>query len=191
MRVQLSLLCLALCLVACSSPGNTQNDRPADGGNLAGDEPETEPLPPHPVKGFGWIDNGADLEALPSSTRAIWTGESGSPYLGDVEVKQLARFSKLERLKLVHCRGITDEGLAVLARLTNLRELDLSGCTAITDDGVSQLEALGKMRLLTLNFCPKVTKPAIRELERALPRADIIWSSDDPPLGAAPDYRPK
>ncbi|CAG0930433.1 hypothetical protein PLCT1_01378 [Planctomycetaceae bacterium] len=143
---------------------------------------------PADARGKAVIATRADIEALPADIGFVTSGDHGSVELYSEDLAALARLKHLQRLHLRHCRGIGDQGMTHLAKLKSLRELDLSGCTALTGAGIAKLAALKNLRELLLNFCPKIKKSEIEDLQRALPRADIVWSSDDPPMGAPPDH---
>lgn len=137
------------------------------------------------------IRNRADIDALPAGTRGVTSGDHGSRELTDSDMEALLRLSQLERVHLRHCHGLGNDAVRALARLPRLRELDLSGCKAVSDEGIAALKQRSSLRTILLNHCPKVTRPAVEELERALPRADVVWSSADAPMGGPPDYQPR
>ena len=136
----------------------------------------------------GRIQTRADLEALPAETTFITSGDHGSVELTSDDLAALSRFPRLQRLHLRHCRGIGNSALDHIAKLKHLRELDLSGCVALTGGGIAKFARMANLRELLLNFCPKVTRPDVERLQRELPQCDIVWSSDDPPLGAPPNH---
>lgn len=154
------------------------------------DEPDFSlPADKHTREGF--VRTGEDLRALAPETTFITTGDHGTPQLGDDDLALLERFPRLQRLHLRHCRNISDDGLVHVACRTSLRELDLSGCVKITGNGIARLASLKSLRELLLNYCPKVRRNDVEALIPSLPRCDVVWSSDDPPMGGPPDYQPK
>lgn len=170
-------IALALLLTSCAT--KTADSR-------LDDEPDFS-LPAAHVK-EGRVQSRADLEALPSETVYITSGDHGSVELSSDDLAALARFPRLQRLHLRHCRGIGNAGMDYIANLRHLRDLDLSGCVALTGSGIDKLAGLTNLRELLLNFCPKITRSDVERLQRDLPRCDIVWSSDDPPLGAPPNH---
>lgn len=175
----LHLCPLVLLLAACTAH--------SAGGEAAGDEPDfSVPADTHVKEGR--IQSRADLEALPQETVFISSGDHGSVELSSDDLVVLARFGRLQRLHLRHCRGIGNAGMDYIADRTSLTDLDLSGCVGLTGDGIAKLSNLRNLHELRLNFCPKIKRSDVEALQRALPRADIVWSSDDPPLGAPPNH---
>lgn len=181
MKLRALCSCAALLLLGACALAPAETESP--------DEPDFSL--PATEAGLTIIATRADIEALPAGTRGITTGDHGSRELSDSDVEALLRLKQLERVHLRHCHGIGNDALRALARLPRLRELDLSGCKGVTDAGVMALKDCPSLRTILLNHCPKVTKPGVRELERALPRADVVWSSADAPMGGPPDYQPK
>jgi hypothetical protein len=178
---------LLLVLLLLSACGTEKSSSRSDG---AQDEPDFS-VPAEGGRSTPEIRTRADLELLPVSTSFITAGDNGSPDLSSDDLETLSRFTHLQRLHLRHCRGIGNSGMEYIAALTSLRDLDLSGCTALTGTGIAKLATLKHLNELRLNFCPKVTRADVESLQRAMPRADIVWSSDDPPLGAPPDHPPR
>jgi Leucine Rich repeat len=170
---------LAMLLAGCAASPT--------GRSGEGDEPDFS-LPAGTHVKEGRIQTRADLEALSAETSFISMGDHGSVELTSDDLSALARFPRLQRLHLRHCRGIGNSSLEHISKLKHLRELDLSGCVALTGAGIAKLAGLTNLRELLLNFCPKVTRPDVERLQRALPQCDIVWSSDDPPLGAPPNH---
>lgn len=179
-RPDLCAFAAALLLSACS----TAHVEPLQQDDLDFSLPAAE-------AGLTTITTRADIEALPANTRGVTAGDHGSRELTDSDIEALLRLKQLERVHLRHCGGIGNSAVRALAQLSRLRELDLSGCKAVTDAGILALKECPSLRTILLNHCPKVTKPAVKELERALPRADIVWSSAEAPMGGPPDYQPK
>lgn len=178
----ISVAALMFLATACASTGS--QDTQAD------DEPDFSiPADTHVREGF--IQSRADLLSLPPETTFITSGDHGSVELSSDDLEALSRFPRLQKLHLRHCRGIGNAGLDHIAKLKHLRELDLSGCVALTGRGIAKLAALRNLREILLNFCPKITRPEVEDLQRQLPRCDVVWSSDDPPLGAPPNHPAK
>jgi Leucine Rich repeat len=171
---------IALALLVSSCASKTSDTRPSD-------EPDFS-LPADAHVKEGHIQSRADLEALAAETTFITSGDHGSVELSSDDLQVLARFTRLKRLHLRHCRGIGNAGMDYIATHTGLEDLDLSGCVALTGDGIAKLATLRNLRELRINFCPKITRSEVEQLQRAMPRADIVWSSDDPPLGAPPNH---
>jgi hypothetical protein len=169
---------LVTCLLLGGCASTARDDAAEPDFSLPADSPVKE----------GRVQSRADLEALPAETTFITSGENGSVELSSDDLHVLARFTRLQRLHLRHCRGIGNAGMDYIANLNGLRDLDLSGCIALTGDGIAKLSNLRNLNELRLNFCPKVTKGDVESLQRALPRADIVWSSNDPPMGAPPNH---
>jgi len=94
------------------------------------------------------IQSRADLEALPAETVFITSGDHGSVELSSDDLHALARFSRLQRLHLRHCRGIGNAGMDYVATRTSLLDLDLSGCVALTGEGIAKLATLRNLREL-------------------------------------------
>lgn len=179
------LTCLACLLLHACSSGRE---------NSTGETPAEEPdfsLPADTHVREGFIQSRADLLALPPETTFITSGDHGSVELSSDDLEALSRFPRLQKLHLRHCRGIGNIGLDHIAKLKHLRELDLSGCVALTGRGIAKLADLKSLREILLNFCPKITRPDVEDLQRQLPRCDVVWSSDDPPLGAPPNHPAK
>lgn len=172
------IIAIALLLTGCASQSSDRR---------SADEPDFS-LPADSRVKEGFIQSRADLETLSPETTFITSGEHGSVDLSSDDLHALARFPRLRRLHLRHCRGIGNAGLDYIAARTSLEDLDLSGCVALTGAGIAKLSTLRNLRELRINFCPKIRRADVEQLQRELPRADIVWSSDDPPLGAPPNH---
>eukprot|EP00803_Ostreobium_quekettii_P010081 evm.model.scf_532.2 EVM.evm.TU.scf_532.2 scf_532:21737-25081(-) len=59
------------------------------------------------------------------------------------------QFSKLAKLEIVSCRGISNWGMGMVGRLTYLKDLTLEGLP-INDDGIDELSALTGLKKLSL-----------------------------------------
>ena len=105
------------------------------------------------------VYNGADVQALPQSTKCVCIMKSD---FGTLAVKALVHLPNLEELRFED-EKTTDEDLAVIAKLSNLKQLDLHS-EVITDAGISKLVCLTKLESLTFWGSPLLTDECCRSL---------------------------
>jgi WD40 repeat protein/serine/threonine protein kinase len=68
-----------------------------------------------------------------------------------------------------------DVSLAHIGKATNLDRLSILDCPGVTDDGLKRLHGLGKLRDLRLLKLPRVTRQGVEALHKALPKCKIDW----------------
>jgi hypothetical protein len=88
------------------------------------------------------------LKALGRVPTIKWLALDDADCVGDEEMKEIARLTKLERLFLART-AVTDAGLKCLSSVPNLRYLSLAG-TKVTDAGLPNLECLKHLEMLEL-----------------------------------------
>lgn len=78
----------------------------------------------------------------------------------------LSQCTRLERLTLINCNALTDEGLSeVLPCFPNLVALDLTGVTDVTDKSIVALaSSTGRLQGINLSGCKNLTDKAILAL---------------------------
>ncbi|OCH92190.1 RNI-like protein [Obba rivulosa] len=97
----------------------------------------------------------------------LYLGEN----LTDSLISRLAPCVRLERLTLINCSSISDEGLMrVLPRCPNLVALDLTGVNEVTDRSIVALAAACKrLQGINLGGCKKLTDKGILALAENCP----------------------
>lgn len=89
----------------------------------------------------GKVERDAKGDIVAVNLRGTW--------VSDVELIDIGRLPKLERLDLSHTR-ITDEGMLNLKSATGIRELNLYYAELITDQGMSAIRSWTMLRRLNL-----------------------------------------
>jgi len=89
----------------------------------------------------GKVERGAKGNIVAVNLRGSW--------VSDVELIDIARLPKLERLDLSHTR-ITDEGMLNLKPATGIRELNLYYAELVTDQGMSAIRNWTMLRRLNV-----------------------------------------
>jgi Leucine-rich repeat (LRR) protein len=86
----------------------------------------------------------------------------------------VAGMKRLKSLSLRWCQQLTDKGVgAVVQSCTKLRKLDLAGCRGITNATVKLIAGLGKLQELHLSYCKEVTTDALKLL-KGLKRLEVL-----------------
>jgi hypothetical protein len=89
----------------------------------------------------------------------------------DISLFQIGRLCKeLRSFSLIHCKGVTDDGLLELAKRVCLSHIKVCHNMAITDKGIKKLLATSKgLKSLDLLDCPRITsEPLISLYDTAL-----------------------
>ncbi|MDY7573036.1 hypothetical protein [Actimicrobium sp. CCI2.3] len=102
------------------------------------------------------LDEIREMISDPKAKGKKFSGEIQlPPLINDNELTSLINqglMSKITKLDLSNCMGITNTGLSHLKKCKSLRSLDLSGCTSLTDNPFSPLINL-KLEHLCLRSC--------------------------------------
>ncbi|PCH41506.1 RNI-like protein [Wolfiporia cocos MD-104 SS10] len=108
--------------------------------------------------------------------------------LSDSLLSRLAYCTRLERLTLINCSTISDEGLSrVLPRCPNLVALDLTGVTEVSDKSIIALASSTKgLQGINLGNCKKLTDQAILALAANCPLLRRIKLSNVEQITDAP-----
>jgi uncharacterized membrane protein len=115
--------------------------------------------------------NGPDLKSLdPIKEQITWLNLANAK-LDDSQVKVIADFRHLTRLRL-QGNPISDASLKALVDLSYLESLNLNG-TNITDDAIQTLQQITSLRSVYL-FETAVTEEAISELQNARPDLEVV-----------------
>ena len=89
----------------------------------------------------------------------------------DISMFQVGRLCKeLRSFSLIHCKGVTDDGLLELAKRAHLSRIRICHNMGVTDKGIKKLLATTKgLKVLDLLNCPKITsEPLISLYDTAL-----------------------
>lgn len=84
--------------------------------------------------------------------------------VGGKELTAIAEMHVLESLSLVHCHGVTDNGIRSALELQHLETIDLTGCIYFTDDGLATIAAIRQLRSLKLSYCHNITDEGIETI---------------------------
>lgn len=97
---------------------------------------------------------------------------------GDVGMEALCSSSStsLEKLELIRCQEVSDEGLRLLVGFPRLSCVTLRKCLGITDYGLQPLQGLKKLGTLMVEDCPQISEKAVRAAARSASYAqDLSW----------------
>ncbi|CAA7408046.1 unnamed protein product [Spirodela intermedia] len=99
---------------------------------------------------------------------------------GDVGMEALcsssSSSSSLEKLELIRCQEVSDEGLRLLAVFPRLNCVTLRKCLGVTDYGLQPLLGLKKLETLMVEDCPRISEKAVRAAARSASYAqDLSW----------------
>lgn len=82
----------------------------------------------------------------------------------------------LDRLELIKCQEISDDGLQLVRHFPRLSVLKLSKCLGVTDAGLKLLVGSQKLELLTVEDCPQISEKGIQGAAKSLSyKQDLSW----------------
>jgi hypothetical protein len=126
----------------------------------------------------GEVDMPVTAFALVSRLKSLRGAKLTGSAVDDRYVAELSKCASLETVELVGA-AITDAGLEKLSRLTRLRRLTLAFCRGVSDRGVGCLGKLTKLEQLDVTDVPGVVGPGLVELRslRGLRTVNLSWTS--------------
>ena len=98
----------------------------------------------------------------------------------DEKLRELSKltFTNLQRILLLDCPNVTDEGITAVANVPSLRALGLEG-TSITDAGLEVMATRMKLRGVNVANCKGVTRKGIQRLALCPSLQSITFSAED------------
>uniref|UniRef100_A0A1D1ZGE1 F-box/LRR-repeat protein 14 n=1 Tax=Anthurium amnicola TaxID=1678845 RepID=A0A1D1ZGE1_9ARAE len=94
----------------------------------------------------------------------------------DRGMEDLTSCNFLEKLELISCQEVSDEGMQLVGYIPRLSSLTLCKCLGITDFGLKPLLSLKKLESLTVHDCPQISEEGVQGAARSVSyRQDLSW----------------
>ncbi|MCO5586223.1 hypothetical protein L7F22_040162 [Adiantum nelumboides] len=94
----------------------------------------------------------------------------------DYGMEALCVARALEKLELIQCPEVSDDGMQLIRHLPSLKHLRISKCLGISDEGLAAFTGSYKLESLKIEDCPKISEKGAQGLAKVVYfRCDLTW----------------